>query len=89
MLHDGLSNHGHLISATPGWLDAARIPFGFYLYREGVDAVAAALHHEIIEPNGPSDKPWNTYEFAVNGLGGVLVRIGWPSDLRDLAAVGS
>lgn len=89
MLYDGLGGHVHLGPAAPGWLDPARNPFGLYLYRENVDAVAAEFRHEIIEPEGPSDKPWGMYEFAVNGPADVLVRIGWPSDLCALAATGS
>jgi len=86
MLDDGRGGHVHLGPAVPGWLDAARNPFGVYLYREDVDAVAAIFRDAIIEPEGPSDKPWGMYEFALNGPDGVLVRVGWPSAMRGASA---
>ena len=62
-----------------GWLRPDRNPFGLYLYRPDVDGLAAIFADEIIEEEGPSEKPWGMYEFAVNGPDGVLVRIGWQS----------
>ena len=82
MMSDGRGGFIHLNPAVEGWLDAGRNPFGLYLYREDVDAVAAAFAGETIEREGPSDKPWGMYEFALNGPDGTLVRIGWPSVKR-------
>ncbi len=82
MLSDGGGGDIHLNPAVAGWLVRGRNPFGLYLYREDVDAVAAAVAGEIIEPEGPSDKPWDMYEFALNGPDETLIRVGWPSRLR-------
>jgi hypothetical protein len=43
--------------------------------------MAAGFAGEIIEPNGPEDKPWGMYEFSLSDPDGTLVRIGWPSRL--------
>lgn len=82
MLFDGLGGEVHLNSAVSGWLESGRNPFGLYLYRENVDALAAAFRREIIEEGGVSNKPWGMYEFALNGPDDVLVRVGWPTRLR-------
>ena len=79
ILSDGLGGRIHLVPAVDGWLDPKRNPFGLYLHRRNVDAVAAAFIGEIIEKEGPSQKPWGMYEFALNGPDNVLVRVGWPS----------
>ena len=82
MLSDGLGGNIHLNRAVEGWLQAGRNPFGLYLYREDVDGLAAAFTGEIIGTQGPEDKPWGMYEFALNGPDDVLVRVGWPTRLR-------
>jgi len=82
ILADGCGGHVHLNPAVDGWLKPGANPFGLYLYREDVDALAAAFVGEIIEPEGPSDKPWGMYEFALNGPDDTLIRIGWPTRLR-------
>ena len=82
MMSDGMGGHVHLNPAVDGWLARGTNPFGLYLYRQDVDALAATFAGEIIEPDGPSDKPWGMYEFALNGPDDTLVRIGWPTKLR-------
>ncbi len=82
MLSDGLGGDIHLTAAAPGWLVPGRNPFGLYLYRKYVDALAAEFASEIIEKEGPSDKAWGMYEFALNGPDDTLIRIGWPTRLR-------
>jgi hypothetical protein len=82
MMSDGRGGFIHLNPAVEGWLAAGSNPFGLYLYREDVDAVAAAFASEIIEPEGASNKPWGMYEFALNGPDDTLIRVGWPSRLR-------
>ena len=79
MMRDGKGGAVHLNRAVAGWVVPGRNPFGLYLYRPDVDAVAAAFAGEIIEAEGPSDKPWGMYEFALNGPDGVLIRVGWPT----------
>ncbi len=81
MLADGLGGAIHLTKAVEGWLQPGRNPFGLYLYREDVDAAAAAFAGEAL--GAPEDKPWGMYEFALNGPDDTLVRIGWPSRLRQ------
>lgn len=82
MLADEQGGFVHLNTAVPRWLETGRNPFGLYLHRVDVDALAAVFAGEIIEREGPSDKPWGMYEFALNGPDEVLVRIGWPTRLR-------
>ncbi len=81
ILADGRGGTVHLRRAAEGWLVPGRNPFGLYLYREDVDAAAAALAGEVIG-GGPGDKPWGMYEFAVNGPDGTLIRIGRPTRPR-------
>ncbi|KAB2770283.1 glyoxalase [Brucella anthropi] len=82
MMSDGRGGHIHLCPAIEGWLIPGRNPFGLYLYREDVAAVAAAFSEEIIEKEGPSHKPWGMYEFALNGPDDTLVRVGWPTKIE-------
>ncbi|MEH3101652.1 glyoxalase [Sphingomonas adhaesiva] len=82
MMSDGFGASIHLTVAESGWLIPGRNPFGLYLYREDVDALAAAFAGEIVEADGPSIKPWGMYEFALNGPDETLVRVGWPSAKR-------
>lgn len=82
MMSDAQGGSVHLNQAVEGWLVPGRNPFGLYLYRRDVDAVAAAFAGEIIERDGPSDKPWGMYEFALNGPDDTLIRVGWPTRLR-------
>ena len=82
MMSDGRGGDIHLQAAVDGWLVPGRNPFGLYLYREDVDQLAKTFVGEMIEPEGPADKPWGMYEFALNGPDETLVRIGWPTRLR-------
>lgn len=82
ILSDGKGGALHLTGAVEGWLTPGRNPFGLYLYSEEVDRLAAAFQGEVLEKDGPSDKPWGMYEFALSDPDETLVRIGWPSRLR-------
>lgn len=73
----------HLTQAVEGWVVAGRNPFGLYFYTKDVDGVAAKVRDLIIEKDGPGHKPWGMYEFALSDPDGTLVRIGWPSRLRE------
>jgi hypothetical protein len=84
MMADGRGGFVHLNRAVEGWLIAGRNPFGLYLYREDVDALAATFAGETIGP--AEDKAWGMYEFALDGPDEALVRIGWPTRLRGPAA---
>ena len=83
MLSDGLGGEIHLTAAVQCWLTPGRNPFGLYLYRKHVEALAAEFEGEIIEEEGPSDKAWGMYEFALNGPDDTLVRVRWPTRLRS------
>ena len=82
MMSDGMGGYVHLNPAVEGWLTPGANPFGLYLYRVDVDALATAFANEIIEREGPGDKPWGMYEFALNGPDDTLIRVGWPTRLR-------
>lgn len=83
ILSDGKGGHLHLTDAVKGWLIPGRNPFGLYLYTEKVDELAAGFAKEILGgKDGPEDKPWGMYEFALSDPDEALVRIGWPTRLR-------
>lgn len=84
ILADGKGGHLHLNPAVEGWVRPNENPFGIYLYTEDVDALAAGFPGEILGGlKAPEDKPWGMYEFALSDPDGVLVRIGWPTRLRQ------
>ena len=83
ILSDGTGGHLHLTEAVEGWLIRGRNPFGLYLYTEEVDRLAEVFKDEMLEKNGPEHKPWGMYEFSLSDPDETLVRIGWPSRLRD------
>jgi catechol 2,3-dioxygenase-like lactoylglutathione lyase family enzyme len=63
----------HLTDAVEGWLIPGKNPFGLYIYREDVDAVAAWFGAT------PRHTPWGMYEFSLSDPDETLVRVGWPS----------
>ena len=79
ILSDGKGGQLHLTDAVEGWLVRGRNPFGLYLYTDDVDALAAEFAGELLEKNGPEDKPWGMYEFSLSDPDETLVRIGRPS----------
>ena len=83
LLSNGNGGYLHLTDAVEGWLVPGRNPFGLYPYLEDVDALAAEFRHEIIGNTAPEDKPWGMYEFALSDPDQTLVRIGWPTRLRN------
>src|SRR5215475_6740255 len=85
ILSKSAGGHLHLTRAEKGWLVPGRNLFGLYLYLEDVDGLAAALQDLRSGRRGPEDKPWGMYEFAIPGPDETLVRIGWPSRLRNRA----
>jgi catechol 2,3-dioxygenase-like lactoylglutathione lyase family enzyme len=76
MLSDGRGGELHLNRAVEGWLIPGRNPFGFYLYTETVDELAAKMGCQA------ENKPWGMYEFALSDPDETLVRVGWPTRLR-------
>jgi catechol 2,3-dioxygenase-like lactoylglutathione lyase family enzyme len=84
ILNNGEGGHLHLTDAVEGWLIPGRNPFGLYLYIENVDQLAQEFAREILGPvKAAEDKPWGMYEFAVSDPDETLVRIGWPTRLRN------
>lgn len=79
ILSDGKGGQLHLTDAVEGWLVRGRNPFGLYLYTDDVDALAAEFAGELLEKNGPEDKPWGMYEFSLSDPDETLVRVGRPS----------
>jgi hypothetical protein len=77
MLSNGEGGYLHLTDAVEGWLVPGKNPFGLYLYLEDVDAVAREFQ------KSPEDKPWGMYEIAMSDPDETLVRVGWPSRLRQ------
>ena len=77
MLSNGKGGYLHLTDAVEGWLVPGKNPFGLYLYLEDVDAVAREFQ------KSPEDKPWGMYEFAMSDPDETLVRVGWPTRLRQ------
>src|SRR6266480_1563109 len=85
ILSNSAGGHLHLTRAEKGWLVPGRNPIGLYLYLQDVDGLAAALQDLRSKRRGPEDKPLGMYEFAVPDPDETLVRIGWPSRLRNHA----
>jgi hypothetical protein len=57
-------------------------PFGVFIRTPDVDAIAARVDDLIIRPGGIlRHREWGIYEVGINGPDGLLVRVGWPSDL--------
>jgi hypothetical protein len=82
MLLNGEGRHLHLTDAVKGWLVPGRNPVALYLYRENIDFLANKFKYELAGKQGPEDKPWGMYEFALSDPDHTLVRIGWPTRLR-------
>src|SRR5690348_12138304 len=84
ILSDGKGGQLHLTDAVRGWLIPGKNPFGLYLYTEDVDALAARFADQILEKGKrPEHKPWGMYEFSLSDPDETLVRVGWPSRLRQ------
>jgi len=83
LLSNGRGGYLHLTDAVEGWLVPGQNPFGLYLYLEDVDKLAAEFRKEIIGKTAPEDKPWGMYEFALSDPDETLVRVGWPTRLRQ------
>jgi len=86
ILHDADGHSLHLRQAEPGWLIPGQNPFGLYYAHERVDQLAAEFAGDMVGDAWPEDKPWGMYEFAIADPDQTLLRIGWPSRLRQEAA---
>ena len=66
----------------PGACREENNPFGVFIRTPDVDAVAARVDDLIIRPGGVlRHREWGLYEFGISGPDGLLVRVGWRSQL--------
>jgi len=64
------------------WRVPEHNPFGVFIRTPDVEAIAARVDDLIIRPGGVlRHREWGMYEVGINGPDGLLVRIGWPSEL--------
>lgn len=73
----------HLTQAGEGdWRVPENNPFGVFIRTPDVEAIAAKVDDLVIRPGGIlRHREWGLYEVGIAGPDGLLVRIGWPSDL--------
>ena len=73
----------HLIQAGTGlWRVPENNPFGIFIRTPDVAAIASRVEDMIIRPGGVlRHREWGLYEVGISGPDGLLVRIGWPSNL--------
>ena len=74
----------HLTQAGPApWrVPAEHNPFGIYIRTPEVAAIAARMDEHVIRPGGVlRHREWGLYEVGLAGPDGLLVRVGWPSQL--------
>jgi hypothetical protein len=84
----GWSGELHLTQAGAGsWRVPEKNPFGVFIRTPDVEAIAARVDDLIIRPEGVlRHREWGLYEVGINGPDGLLVRIGWPSQLIGIPA---
>lgn len=73
----------HLTQAGCGsWRVPDHNPFGVFIRTPQVASVAALVDDLIIRPGGIlRHREWGLYEVGIAGPDGLLVRVGWPSNL--------
>ena len=78
----------HLTQAGNGpWRVPEHNPFGIFIRTPEVEAIAARVDDLIIRPGGVlRHREWGMYEVGINGPEGLLVRVGWPSELMRQSA---
>ncbi|QOZ08524.1 glyoxalase [Bradyrhizobium sp. CCBAU 51765] len=78
----------HLTPAGDGpWRVPEHNPFGVFIRTPEVETIAARVDDLIIRPGGVlRHREWGMYEVGINGPDGLLVRIGWPSELMRRAS---
>jgi hypothetical protein len=84
VIMSGLGCEVHLTQAGNGvWrVPEANNPFGVFIRTPDVDAIAARVDDLVIRPGGVlRHREWGFYEVGIAGPDGLLVRIGWPSEL--------
>ena len=74
----------HLTQAGEGeWrVPVDHNPFGVFIRTPDVVAIAARVDDLVIRPGGIlRHREWGLYEVGIAGPDGLLIRVGWPSDL--------
>ncbi|MEM7004781.1 MAG: glyoxalase [Pseudomonadota bacterium] len=74
----------HLTQAGEGpWrVPEENNPFGVFIRTPHVHEIAARADDRVIRPGGIlRHREWGLYEVGINAPDGLLVRVGWPSDL--------
>ncbi|MEM1197487.1 MAG: VOC family protein [Pseudomonadota bacterium] len=57
-------------------------PFGIFLRTPHVDEIAALADEFVIRPGGVlRHREWGLYEVGISAPDGMLLRVGWPSEL--------
>lgn len=79
----------HLTQAGDGpWRVPEHNPFGVFIRTPEVEAIAARVDDLVIRPGGVlRHREWGMYEVGINGPDGLLVRIGWPTELMRASVV--
>ena len=76
----------HLTQAGDGpWrIPAGHNPFGIFIRTPRVAEIAARVEDLVSRPGGVlSHREWGIYEVGIDGPDGLLVRIGWPSEIMN------
>jgi hypothetical protein len=84
IIMEGWGCEVHLTQAGDGpWrVPSDHNPFGVFIRTPQVDVIAARVDDLIIRPGGIlRHREWGLYEVGIAGPDGLLVRIGWPSEL--------
>ncbi|MEM9838351.1 MAG: glyoxalase [Pseudomonadota bacterium] len=74
----------HLTQAGDGpWrVPEENNPFGVFIRTPHVAEIAARVEDRVIRPGGVlRHREWGLYEVGINAPDGLLVRVGWPSEL--------
>lgn len=81
----------HLTQAGPSpWDVPVNNPFGVFIRTPDVGAIAARVDDLVIRPGGVlRHREWGLYEVGIGGPDGLLVRVGWPSELIRAGMVSS
>jgi hypothetical protein len=87
MIFTGWGCEVHLTQAGAGpWrVPEENNPFGLFIRTPEVAAIASRVEDLIVRPGGVlRHREWGLFEVGLSGPEGLLVRVGWPSELiRD------
>ncbi|MEM8771212.1 MAG: glyoxalase [Pseudomonadota bacterium] len=84
VIMDGWDCELHLTQAGDGpWrVSEEHNPFGVFVRTPHVDEIAARADEFVIRPGGIlRHREWGLYEVGISAPDGLLLRVGWPSNL--------